>query len=378
MAVAVQLGLNGHEQASDQRPRTLLRTCFVAATNVRLPACSSSALMSILYLLTAPPPPIEGTDAVFQEVTALRAAFQSETANLSPLKTSIRRFPKQLFGFHNIRELKRLERRCRINHLFFSFPYPFPILRLLYNPVIYTVTASLDVSKPPPARSRLQRLRRIVVSNERDAAVLKAWGLTNYAIIPAGIAAPRVVATARPPDGKLTLLMASAPWTSKQFESKGVDLLLGAAAKLPFLRLILLWRGVLVDELARRVARLGIGNRVEIVDRKVDVGDYLAKAHAAVVLVENGGLVRAFPHSLIELLLAGKPVLLSNTISMADYVRSRECGVVLHAMNVHALTSTIETLVRNYGLFARNTAQVGPEEFSITALVESYRRLYAS
>jgi hypothetical protein len=30
---------------------------------------------------------------------------------------------------------------------------------------------------------------------------------------------------------------------------------------------------VLVDELARRVARLGIGNRVEIVDRKVDVGD---------------------------------------------------------------------------------------------------------
>ena len=66
MAVAVQLGLNGYEQASDQHPRTLLRTCFVAATNVRLPACSSSALMSILYLLTAPPPPIEGTDAVSQ------------------------------------------------------------------------------------------------------------------------------------------------------------------------------------------------------------------------------------------------------------------------------------------------------------------------
>ena len=96
------------------------------------------------------------------------------------------------------------------------------------------------------------------------------------------------------------------------------------------------------------------------------------------MLVENGGLVRAFPHSLIESLLAGKPVLLSNTISMADYVRSSECGVVLPAMNVHALTSTIETLVRNYGLFARNAAQVGPEEFSITALVESYRRLYAS
>lgn len=378
MAVAVQVELNEYAQACDQRPRLLLQTRSVATANVRLRACRSKALMSILYLLTAPPPPIEGTDAVLQEITALRASFQSEIANLSPLKTSTRRFPKQLFGFHNIRELKRLERRCRINHIFFSFPYPFPILRLLYKPVIYTVTASLDVSKPPPARGRLGRLRRIVVSNERDAGVLKAWGLTNYAVIPAGIAAPRVVSTARPPDGDLTLLMASAPWIGAQFQSKGVDLLLDAAARLPFLRLILLWRGVLVDELARRVERRGIGKRVEIVDRKVDVGDYLARAHAAVVLVGNGGLVRAFPHSLIESLLAGKPVLLSNTISMADYVSSRKCGIVLPAMNIHALTSAIESLVRNYAMFARNAAQIGPEEFSINALVESYRRLYAS
>jgi glycosyltransferase involved in cell wall biosynthesis len=139
-----------------------------------------------------------------------------------------------------------------------------------------------------------------------------------------------------------------------------------------------LWRGVLVDELARRVARLGIGKQVEIVDRKVDVGDYLARAHAAVVLVDNGGLVRAFPHSLVESLLAGKPVLLSNTISMADYVSSRKCGIVLPAMNLNALTSAIGSLVRDYAMFARNAAQISPDEFSITALVESYRRLYAT
>src|SRR5581483_10102742 len=152
--------------------------------------------MSILYLLTAPPPPIVGTDAVFQEVTALREAFQGEIANLSPLESSTRLFPKQLFGFHNILGLKRLERRCRLNHLFFSLLYPFPILRLLHNPIIYTVTGSLDVAKPPLAHGRLQRLFRIVVSSRRDAAVLQAWGLTNYTIVSAGIAAPRTKSTA--------------------------------------------------------------------------------------------------------------------------------------------------------------------------------------
>src|SRR2546430_211185 len=132
--------------------------------------------MSVLYLLTAPPPPIEGTDAVFQEVSALCRAFRGEIVNLSPLRSSTRRYPKQLYGFHNIREIKRLENRCKINHVFFSFPYPFPILRFLRNPIFYTATASLDVRKKPPALAQLRKLQRIIVSNERDAAILKDWG----------------------------------------------------------------------------------------------------------------------------------------------------------------------------------------------------------
>ena len=218
---------------------------------------------------------MDGTDAVFQEVAALRRAWHGETVNLCPIKKSTVRFPKQLYGFHKIREIKSLERQCTFNHIFFSFPYAFPVLRLLRNPVFYTVTASLDVNKRPSAHGRLQKLRCIIVSNERDAAVLKAWGLTNYAIVPPGIDTSGLVPTELPLDRELTLLMASAPWHVRQFDSKGIDLLLAAAAKLPFLRLILLWRGVLADELSWRVKRLGIANRVEIVNRKVNIDDYL-------------------------------------------------------------------------------------------------------
>ncbi len=173
--------------------------------------------MSILYLLTAPPPVFEGTDAVRQEVVALCHAFQGEILNLSPLKTSTRRFPKQLFGLHNVKELRALESQCNINHVFFPTPYPFPILRLLRNPIFYTVTGSLDTKKKPRACAQLKKLRGIVVSNDRDAGVLRSWGLTNYAIIPPAIDTSALIPSKLPLDRELILLMASAPWIGRQF-----------------------------------------------------------------------------------------------------------------------------------------------------------------
>src|ERR1700752_2368164 len=114
--------------------------------------------MSVLYLLTAPSPSIDGTDAVFQDVAALRRTFPGEVINLAPFRTSTYRFPKQLFGVHKIHEIRHLEERCTVNHIFFGSAYPFPVLRLLRNPVIYTVTGGLDVNKRPLAYQRLQQL----------------------------------------------------------------------------------------------------------------------------------------------------------------------------------------------------------------------------
>ena len=108
----------------------------------------------------------------------------------------------------------------------------------------------------------------------------------------------------------------------------------------------------------------------------MNVKDYLKRAHATVVLAENGGLVKSFPHSLIKSLVVGRPVLLTNTIAMADYVNSRQCGVVVEDMNIEVLSAAIGNLKRNYELFARNAAQIGRDEFSIDNLVENHRRLY--
>jgi glycosyltransferase involved in cell wall biosynthesis len=332
--------------------------------------------MSILYLIATPPPVLEGTEAVLQEVEVLRRGFDGRMLNLHPLTTSTHRFPKQLVGLHRIAELRELESRSRVNHLYFPSPYAFPVLRLLRNPVFYTVTASLDISKKPRSCSQLRKVRRIIVSNDRDADILKSWGLANYAVIPPAIDSSGIKPAPLPLGAELTLLMASAPWSRGQFELKGIDLLLATAERLPFLRLILLWRGVLADELVRRLERYNLGKRVEVVDRKVAVSDYLARAHATVLLARDGRVVRSFPHSLMESLAGGKPVLLSHAIAMSEFVGAHRCGVVIRDMSVAAIGSAIERLRRDYAELTSYAERIGCVAFPLAPMLESHRRLY--
>jgi glycosyltransferase involved in cell wall biosynthesis len=333
--------------------------------------------MSVLYLLTAPPPPIEGTDAVFQEVAALRAAFQGDTFNLYPFARPSGRIPKCLYGLHAVGRLRARERDHRLNHVYFAVPYVFPVLRVLRNPLIYTVTASCYRYPRPRNLTPLRALHRIVVSNDRDAAALQSWGLTNVSIIRPGIDTTRLTVRPLPPVKELVLLMASAPWVPRQFDLKGLDAVLETAARLPFVRLILLWRGLLLAQLKERVHRFGLAERVEIVDRKVDVNAYLARAHAAVLLAKEADIVKAYPHSLLEALAAGKPVITSEGIPIADFVRKHQCGLAIKEVSSAALVAAITDMRDNYLRLANNAERVGPKSFSLAVLIDQHRRLYA-
>jgi glycosyltransferase involved in cell wall biosynthesis len=332
--------------------------------------------MSVLYLLTSPPPLIEGADAVFQEVASLREAFPSELMNLCPRRTPGAPFPPQLLGFHLLPALRRAERRCRITHLYFSVPYLFPVLRFLRNPVVYTVVASLGGREAPGHIDRLGALHRIVVSNRRDADILKSWGLENVAIVAPAVDAPQLKAERLELGAETTLLMASAPWTEEQFDTKGVDALLQAASRDRSIRLILLWRGQFLDALKDRIAKLGIADRVEIVPERVDIGGYLRRAHATVLLAKKSDIVKAYPNSLIESLLAGKPVVLTEALPMADYVQERGCGVVVRDVSQTTILEAIEALRERYQELAKSARTVGAAEFSKGSLVETYRVIY--
>lgn len=334
--------------------------------------------MNVVYHLTSPPPVFPGADAVFQDVDLLRGRFGGQTVNLFPLRSPSLWFPRCLYGFHCRRRLKEMDRSADLHHVFYADLYPFPVLRALRRPVVYSVVAGLDVIRRPSAGA-LNGIRQVVVSNERDREILNEWGLSNHTLIRPGIDNSRFsYVPAPPPSAGFRLLAGSAPWVERQFRQKGVDALLEVAARIPDLRLVFLWRGRLYEPLARRIRQLGLQQRVEVLNERVRVNDVLARVHAAVVLAETSRIVKAYPHSLLESLAAGKPVLISRTIPMADYVRDMGCGKVAEGMDPESLAAAIGGFRADYDRLQRNALCMGRRDFSHENLLASYEKLYDS
>jgi glycosyltransferase involved in cell wall biosynthesis len=192
----------------------------------------------------------------------------------------------------------------------------------------------------------------------------------------AGVANGRFSHTPQPLNGKIRLLVASAPWSVAQFQSKGIDALLAFAAQRPDIELVCLWRGHFLDEMARRVVAHNLGNRVQVIDRLVDVNEILATVHATVNLATAEGIVKSYPHSLLDSLAAGKPVLVSRAIPMADTVAETGCGVVVEAVTPQVIGQAVAELVANYKGMVATAVRVGQRDFSLETMIDSYRAVY--
>jgi glycosyltransferase involved in cell wall biosynthesis len=332
--------------------------------------------MSILYHLSIPRPQSPALDAVVQEVGALQAHLGGEILYLNPARRPGSRYPERLYGLHRLAYLRRRESSVRLHHVYNPHPFFFLYLRGLRRPIVYSVTAGL---KPSLGRSQLkglERLAAIVVSNERDRAALRRRGLSNVHVIRPGIDTTRFDPSAPPAGPGFTLLAGSAPWTEAQFYSKGIEALLAAAEARSDLRLVFLWRGLFFEAIQARVAQRGLQARVEVINRQVDVNAVLAGVHAAVVLAADATLVKAFPHSLLEALAAGRPVLVSRALPMADYVAQTGCGQVVEAVTPGEVLAAVAQLEASYTACRAAALRVGRRDFSQPALIETYERLY--
>lgn len=332
--------------------------------------------MNILYHLTSPAPPIPGTDAVFQEIEALRRRFGGECLQFYPLRRPSRIFPKILYGLHQRRALRRREPSVDLHHLYYATLYPFPWLRALHKPLIYSVVAGVGPQLECGCARWLKSVHTIVSCNPRDEAVLRELHPTRYRIIRPGIDVERFRPAPLPLRDELILLVGSAPWIRRQFRTKGIDLLLDAAGSLP-LRLVFLWRGLLRDELQVRIARRGMNARVEIINEATDVNQVLARVHATVVLAETENQVKAYPHSLMESLAAGKPVLVSGCIPMADYVTDAQCGEIVPQLMPDDLRSALQRLMDHYAEHEAKALAHGRADFALAPMLASYGEVYA-
>ncbi len=330
--------------------------------------------MNILYHLATLLPKMPQAEAISQEITTLRGRFGGEVVCVNPNQQSFFYIPRLLFGFHKLKELRKREANLHLHHFYNPDPFPFLYLRKLQRPVIYSVTCGVMDKRPNVAF--FSSLAAIAASDERSLKRLKSWGLENTFLLQPGIDKTRFTCSPLPLRSEIRLMVASAPWSMAQFRTKGVEALLAAASQTPNLRLIFLWRGVLAEEMINRVRRLNLEKQVTVLNKLVEVNQVLAGVHASITLASKASIIKSYPHSLLDSLAAGKPVLVSRSIPMADYVAQTGCGKVVDRVSPASILAAVESLAQNYKALQKSAQQAGQRDFSQSAMLASYQKIY--
>ena len=331
--------------------------------------------MKIAFHLTIPAPPQPELDAAIQEINQLRAAFGGDYGHLYPARNYHRWLPRRWLRRRPLERLLRLDRQIDIHHVASDQLFAYRAFTRLRRPLVLRLMTSPTTR--PRALEALHVYRAVVVSSAVDARRLEAWGLHRVEVIPPGLDLARFRSLPAPPKGPFTVVMASAPWTRRQFVSKGVQPLLEALRARPQMRLVLLWRGMLAAEIDRRVRAAKLEDRVEVIHERVDPAAVLRRAHAAILVTSSPRVVKAFPHSLLEALAAGRPIITNPELGIAALVRENGCGELAFC-TANAIGGALDRLAEHYSGYRAAARSIDLGAFTVDSYLTAYRALYTT
>ena len=336
----------------------------------------------ITFLVTYPRDVDPQREAIAQDIAALAEQTQAQVLHIAPPERLRPIFPERLFGMWLLPQLRRLSQTTDVFHVWHGHPRFFSLFNLLNTrctPVVYSVVSGLRPHHPPAQAQRFNTLARLLVSNDRDARQLSAWNIHNQAVIRAGIRVERFIKTPPPPVGPgqpFRLLMGSAPWSLAGFQHKGIDGLLDAMTQLPNLQVAFLWRGFVYDEMMARIRSRHLQDRAQVLNEKADVNAQLERAHAAILTVDDASTVKAYPNSLMEAVVSGRPVIVSQPIPMSDDVTANGYGVVVPDVAPRTLVAAIQELMTHYPRYQQAADAYPAQAFSRERWQQAHLALY--
>lgn len=219
----------------------------------------------------------------------------------------------------------------------------------------------------------LARMKAIVVQSERDREILRQLGIREAAVrlIRPGIP----VATYREAPGPFTVLFASSPLNAADFLSRGIYLITAVAALLPAVNFLLVWRTRHLAKLEKIVAPAALGNVTIISGVIDDMAGVYGGVHATVLPgLEHRSFIPC-PRSGLESLAHGKPLLLSNLVSIAPEVARAGAGVSFEP-TIEGLKAGILQLQERYSEYQAKTQHYIRDNFSPATHLDLYRHLY--
>ncbi len=206
----------------------------------------------------------------------------------------------------------------------------------------------------------LRRAHRVVVPSAYLRRVALGWGLHAARVSVVPNAAPAVPAHPTREEARAVLGVTGPTigTAGRLTAQKALEDALQALARVSGVELLVLGDGPERATLERRAAELGVSDRVRFLGAGTR-RDVIALFRAADV----GLLTSAWenlPHTLLEALAAGTPVIATAVGGIPEIVRDGENGLLVPPRDVAAIASAIERVVRDDGLRASLAAAAAP------------------
>lgn len=327
--------------------------------------------MTTAYYFTSAEPPDPARDAMAKEATLLAAEYPGPRTFLDVGGSARSRLPVSWRIARPRRIVEDLDGRVDVHHLFTDDLRWCRLFERCTRPYLVSLTTRIPRPLPRPPR---RRPFGVAVRLQDERALLLHGGWENVRCVPAGVRLPAGVA-APPPAPPWSILFASAPWTRRQFRTKGVDAVLDAVARRDDWRLVMLWRGVLEKDVRRRIEARGLAKRVEVVTERVELEPILARCHAAVLCPSGPRVVTPHPHSLLEALAAGRPVVLGRALGLAAAVERAGAGLVVDGVSGASLATALDELFASYVSYRERARGTDWMPWGARAYLASFRTL---
>ena len=174
------------------------------------------------------------------------------------------------------------------------------------------------------------------------------------------------------------VMFASSPLNPKPdaFKEKGVDIILKAFRNIisssdkPIIKLSILWR-CSPKSLTRLLSELGIQDYVDIYSSFANVEYLLRDSHIVIFTPRSLTHSTHYPHSIMESLAVGRPVIVTNNLEISDIIKREKCGIVIKP-SAKDLAEAINLLSNNYFNYQRNCRRVAEEFFDLKKNLESW------
>jgi glycosyltransferase involved in cell wall biosynthesis len=267
-----------------------------------------------------------------------------------------------------------VERQSEINHVFGGLDAWHLLRATRRRPTILTVA----LPGKPTVPAVHDHVRLFAAESEAVVDALGDAGIPDDRIrlIYPGVDLHCYRTATPPPLHPFRILFASTPADPREFEARGIPLLVELARACPDMEVVLLWRSWGDRDASRQaLARLRPPANLIVEERNGrEMADVYRSVHAVSCFYADG-FGKSSPNSVVEAMACGVPALVSDTCGLSGLIRRGDAGMTVPRA-IRDIAAAARVLRDRHQSFGRAARKLAEEHFAISSFLGAYVRLY--